>query len=57
MNPCLHLSLSKLADTMFQSFASFKDGFRFYRCSRCGQIVKAKAAEARQEAIYEALSK
>lgn len=46
---CLHLTLSKLADTMWQTFASFKDGYRFYKCEECGRIVKAKVAAAQPQ--------
>jgi hypothetical protein len=45
MNPdnCQHLELKKLADTMFQTFPSFKAGARFYRCVKCKQLLKASA--------------
>ena len=42
MTDCIHLKLSKLADTMFKPFASFKEGYRFYRCENCGQLLKVK---------------
>ena len=41
MSDCSHARLKKLADTMFQQFSSFKQGFKFYRCSECGMILKA----------------
>lgn len=43
--PCLHLDLRNLADTMFKNFQSFKDGARFYRCAECGQMFKVTPIE------------
>jgi hypothetical protein len=37
---CPHLELKKLADTMFETFPSFKAGARFYHCIYCGVILK-----------------
>lgn len=44
MKTCLHLKLSKLADTTYQVFPSFQEGFRFYKCADCGQLIKAQPA-------------
>lgn len=45
MADCIHRHLSKLADTVYQGFTSFKEGFRFYRCEDCGVTLIAKPAE------------
>jgi putative transposase len=47
MTDCLHLKLSKLADTVYKPFASFQAGFRFYRCDNpeCAKVLRAKESE------------
>lgn len=44
MSECDHRYLSKLDDETWKGFPSFKDGYRFYRCTaeNCGKIFKAK---------------
>jgi len=42
MTDCLHLKLSKLSDTVFLPFKSYKEGWRWYRCQDCNQMLKAK---------------
>ena len=39
---CLHMRLIRISDEAFKASLSYQAGFRYYRCTKCQLILKAK---------------
>jgi len=53
MSDCIHLHLSRLADTIYVNFPSYKAGFRYYKCDACGVTLKAIETHAHPVEVSE----